>query len=386
MQAKKIPSIYRLVAFGLGLALFPYLAQAEQAEPEVVCDEGVIIEPITMNFGEHTTGCGLDTGVDLDQFTFDGEAGTQVRILVDGTTNGFEPSLEVRDHTNTPVAQGGCMSFTITSCSFIVEFLIAESDTFRILLSETGIGQGGTYTLQLERLHPVIDAQSVAYDFPVSDRLDPATDMDFFAFEAAAGTEIRIAVDGKTNKLDPRVEIRDPMGVVVADADCNAIAITCSFLVDFFPEESGTYSLSLRELGADETGNYEFALQCLFGPCPTELPSARPVCDIQMSQDFYAIGEIVTADVIRLANPGPEPVAVEVKIWHDVEGGEPSVVDNRGSDGSLVLPAGFDQDFGPRPFDPPDTLTTVTHSLNCRLLDPVTGRPLALDLNEFIVE
>ncbi len=52
-----------------------------------------------------------------------------------------------------------------------------------------------------------------------------------------------------------------------------------------------------------------------------DLP-AVPICDIRMSQSSYSPGDIVTADVVRQVNPGPQPVALEVKIWlQDPDGG-----------------------------------------------------------------
>ena len=95
----------------------------------------------------------------------------------------------------------------------------------------------------------------------------------------------------------------------------------------------------------------------------------------------------VTAQVLRLANPGPNPVPVEWKLWLIIPDGTLVPIINLGADGSLVLPPGFDQDFGPVPLFPVTANTPLgTYELNCRLLDPVTGRQLALDLNPFVIQ
>jgi hypothetical protein len=95
-------------------------------------------------------------------------------------------------------------------------------------------------------------------------------------------------------------------------------------------------------------------------------------------------GDQVIAQVARLANPGPNPVPVEVKLWFEVPESPPVPFLTVGADGSFVLPSGFNQDFGPL------TLATVQASyprgqyqFNCRLLHAVTGAPLAEDSNPF---
>ena len=60
---------------------------------------------------------------------------------------------------------------------------------------------------------------------------------------------------------------------------------------------------------------------------------------------------------------------------------------NAGADGSIVLPPGFDHDFGPLALLPVTPgLPGGSWELNCRLLDPVTGEELALDVNPFEIE
>lgn len=113
--------------------------------------------------------------------------------------------------------------------------------------------------------------------------------------------------------------------------------------------------------------------------------SIGPICDIQLSQTTFVNGNQVIAQVARLANPGPNPVPVEVKLWFELPGSLPPVPFlTVGADGSFVLLAGSDQDFGPL------NLVTVLpsfprgpYSFNCRLLHAVTGALLGEDFNAF---
>jgi hypothetical protein len=109
-------------------------------------------------------------------------------------------------------------------------------------------------------------------------------------------------------------------------------------------------------------------------------------CDIQMTGSAYLTGEVVTARVFRFANGNAMTVPIELKIWLGLPGIAPVSFVNAGGTGSLSLPPGFNQDLGPLP------LFTVTpgsprgaYELGCRILDPVTGRLLAEDLNPFTI-
>jgi hypothetical protein len=127
------------------------------------------------------------------------------------------------------------------------------------------------------------------------------------------------------------------------------------------------------------SSDISFDLQLIGGP-----PAA--VCDITMSQASYAVGAIVTASTLRLANPGIQDISVELKIWLQLPGFPPLPVVNAGADGSLVLPAGLDEDFGPVSLFLVTAATPVgAYGLSCRMLDPVTNELLAEDLNPFSV-
>ena len=71
---------------------------------------------------------------------------------------------------------------------------------------------------------------------------------------------------------------------------------------------------------------------------------------------------------------GVSDVAVEWKAWLTIPGLDPLSVANTGADGALVLPAGFDEDYGPVTlFEVRDSLPRGTYGFHYRLLAPVTG-------------
>ena len=116
---------------------------------------------------------------------------------------------------------------------------------------------------------------------------------------------------------------------------------------------------------------------------------STPACDIQLNQSSYVSGDPITADVFRIANLTAASLALEWKAWLGVPNESPIEVVNVGADGSFVLPAGTDVDFGPVPFQPlsvPPGLPPGSYELSCRLLDPVTGELLTEDINVFEIQ
>ena len=109
--------------------------------------------------------------------------------------------------------------------------------------------------------------------------------------------------------------------------------------------------------------------------------AVNPLCDLELNQAVYTAGDMIIADVARLANPTSDPAIVDVRVWFkDPSSGKELVLLDRG----VNLPAGFDQDFGPR------TVRTISaddpvgaFELNCRVQDTVSGETLHLDVNPF---
>ena len=120
-----------------------------------------------------------------------------------------------------------------------------------------------------------------------------------------------------------------------------------------------------------------------------QLIGVSPFLDIKLSKATYLDGETITASVFRLANPGPAPVAVELKVWlgTPIPGLAALPIFNVGADGSLVLPANLDLELGPFPIFPVSAeLQRGTYEFSSRMLDPITGELLSEDLNSFTIQ
>ena len=93
---------------------------------------------------EPERGSGLATPFDLDAFSFNGAAGTTVRVALSGLTGGVAPTFELRGPT-------GAVVQAPTSCATpcLVDVALAATGTHRILISDTGYDNAGRYQFTL---------------------------------------------------------------------------------------------------------------------------------------------------------------------------------------------------------------------------------------------
>ncbi|MFQ5983807.1 MAG: PQQ-dependent sugar dehydrogenase, partial [Woeseiaceae bacterium] len=151
--------------------------------------------------------------------------------------------------------------------------------------------------------------------------------------------------------------------------------------------EMASTGFQVSTFGEDEDGevyvaSYDGSDSGVFRIAPT-----FPVCEIDMSQSTYADGETISATRFVLANPWSDDVAAELKVWLGVPGVPPISVLNLGAQGEFVLPSGFSQDFGPVSLFPVDPDSPRGgYEFSCRIVDPVRGREMAVDLNPFAVQ
>jgi len=115
--------------------------------------------------------------------------------------------------------------------------------------------------------------------------------------------------------------------------------------------------------------------------------SSLVTCDIQLSQTSYVNSEMVTAQVLWIANPEATPVPIEIGLWLEAPGFAPFSFANVGGDGTVILPPGLGQNFGPLPlFEVTPALPRGAYAFGCRMVDPVTGALLGEDVQPFNIQ
>jgi hypothetical protein len=205
--------------------------------------------------------------------------------------------------------------------------------------------------------------------------VDPNWDYDSYVFQGQAGDAVTVQV-GRLGGGQPCLEVYAPDGTIYN--------YTCwGNRLDLTLTQTGPHVVLVSENLHDETMSYRVNFQC-FGSCPA--PPAKLTCDVTLDRSAYFDGDTVVAS-IRLANHLAGSVKTEIKLWLEVPGFGPVPVANLGCDGSVDLPAGFDQTYGPAAlFTVSPTFPRGAYAYDCRMVDPTTGRLLTLDLSPFSIE
>jgi len=140
------------------------------------------------------------------------------------------------------------------------------------------------------------------------------------------------------------------------------------------PNDDGTFWIAYT----GHTNNLNFGM--------SNFDLARTGLAITMSQPSYVNGNIVTASEFRLQNVGSQ-IQCELKSWLAVPTLPPISILNLGSDGSFLLPAGFNQDFGPITlFQVGSVFPRGSYQFNSRVVDLATGATLSEDINAFAIQ
>lgn len=88
------------------------------------------------------------------------------------------------------------------------------------------------------------------------------TESDNYSFVGSAGDDILVSVRGKSNYYDPRVEIRDPDGILILDEYCSgASSGPCSMQHSLLLSKSGAYLVKMSDQGINDPGTYVLQME-----------------------------------------------------------------------------------------------------------------------------
>ncbi|MEM7311119.1 MAG: hypothetical protein AAF682_30895 [Planctomycetota bacterium] len=301
-------------AASAALLLLTPAAWAQQSESAADC----AAEPVQIAYGQHAS-CALSGATDTDTLDFQGLTGERVRIVLDAVSGNLDPCLRLLDPLGAWVDLGagpGGDYCCISGCTLVADLSLGETGTYRMLVSDWGSDEGGSYLLQLERLPPVSSPPpALIYNVTASDALDHSTDVDFFAFAATAGDLMQLTVDAVSGNLDPCLEILGPSGALLDLGGSTALCCIsgCAIQHTWTVAETGTHTVVLADWGNDEGGSYDLTLQCLFGTCPP--PPFQP----------YGLGLAGTGGIVpELTGSGVAALGGSVTL--QVSGGAPGAV------------------------------------------------------------
>jgi hypothetical protein len=110
-------------------------------------------EPIQISYGDHTANAEITPGVDIDGYTLQGQNGDQIRIVMTGHTDGFDPFIELRDPAGSVIQTQSCSTGLFT-CAVNLDQALTNNGTYFLNVSDLGTTDAGAYTLHLEQYPP----------------------------------------------------------------------------------------------------------------------------------------------------------------------------------------------------------------------------------------
>ncbi len=277
----------------IGLAL---AGSASASIVEHTIDTTGLVEPIALAYGDHTANATITPGVDVDGYTFSGEPGDNLRVVVYTPAAFLDPTIELRDPGGVVLQTQSCDNVGFT-CAVQLDQSLGAPGTYFLNIFDVGNNEAGGYTMHFDRYPPIDNWDGIAYDVPLVEQLGHAGDHDFLAFQGAAGTGVRINVATSSAFVDPNLQIWDPSGTLIYDNFCSNVGFTCSFFADLNPSQSGIYRMGLFDAGFSETGDYSLSVSCTFGACPTGAPT--PTVPVPAALPLFATGLLGLAGVMR---------------------------------------------------------------------------------------
>jgi len=352
----------RAVACGLALCATTAVWAAPEGKPCSAEPTDMLIE-----YGD-VISCEISPVGDMDVFRFEGQEGEKV-VAVAARLGAEDVCLEMRGPApgDPPVVPGGCGPHVR------LEATLPSSGLFTLRVTQRLSGPVVPYTLTLERLAPPSPAaQNLCPNCTITGSIDPTGDLDVFSFTGAAGDDVILHSTRQAGGY-PCLALFGPAGVQVGGA-CGPTA-----RLDLRLEEGGMHTVLLSEQSNDSTLDYSLYFEC-FGSCG---PTPALLCEVEMSQPEYSIGNTLALAKLRLANHGPSAVPLEWKLWMSIPGyGDFGMLDYR-----FTISKGVDQVFGPISFGQVTPSWPVgNYEVGCRFLEPATGRMRAVGHAPFAIQ
>jgi hypothetical protein len=205
-------------------------------------------------------GCGvvalaeLHEPGDTDAYRFPVTAGDAVRINTAAPPDSnVQPRWRLYQPNGQPVAGCNTTSGGVHNCTGL-----PQSGTYTMLVSDGGLNNRGQYTMSLQFVSqsnccatPIAAGESIAGFFR------EVGQQDAYAFEADEGGGVTINTAPTDSAVNPHWRVFGPDGRAVSG--CSTIDGGPGNCLDL--PSTGTYTISVDDVGSDATGGYSISLQ-----------------------------------------------------------------------------------------------------------------------------
>ena len=205
------------------------------------------------------TGMGTVGLGDLDVWTFDGEAGDSVTILMAASGILHDPQVELHGPDGSVLTSVHSDGDSVTISAYVLPSGGLYSIVCRSWDGDHTLAYGVSLFISGQPLvlTPDTDGGFIADSETKSGAIDPYGDLDAWRFSACPDDSVTILMAASGSLTDPQVILHGPDGSVLTSAQSYGDSATISAYV--LPS-SGLYSIVCRSWGGDHTWAYDISL------------------------------------------------------------------------------------------------------------------------------
>jgi hypothetical protein len=224
---------------------------------------------------QHRSGT-ISSPTDIDAYQFTGAAGDRVFLTAATTSGALDTRMLVyAPGASTPEPASLCDIF---GCRDQLEFQLAASGTYTVLVEDGSLGNTGDYDIYLYSLPCATvagadpDSGSLACEQLRTGSISPGYDVDGYTFQATAGERVFLTAVTLSGSLDTRIRVFPPGGGP-AEVESLCDIFGCRDQLEFQPAVTGSYSVLIQDGGGTNPGTYAVTLFRL--PCVDPQPAER---------------------------------------------------------------------------------------------------------------
>jgi len=215
-------------------------------------------DAVVLNYNNTVLG-EISNFAEMDAFSFNGTTGDIIILQMRGIETGFDSRLEIYNPEGLIIAAHEKNNYLLR----IDSLKISESGRYTILAMDKGGNNIGSYSVSLQRTFDPPDAILLNYNSTVLGEVSNFAEMDAFSLNGTAGDIIVMQIRGSEGSFDPRIEIYNPEGVLIASDEISDWMLRIDSLL--LPE-SGSYTFLVMDVGGNLTSSYSISLQRTFQP------------------------------------------------------------------------------------------------------------------------
>ena len=173
----------------------------------------------------------------MDVFSFSGQQNHKLIIRMRTMSGALDPRLELFRSQRQPRHYSGRSEYAT-----IVDFTLPSTGTYLLHASDADGDETGNYWLTLQ-CRQCISPDTIQCDDSLTAVISPIGDMDKYIFTGNLGNKVTIRMHGISGSLDPKLELSDPNGNLVANVEDNSEAAITDFVL---PAQGALHSVRER--------------------------------------------------------------------------------------------------------------------------------------------